>query len=190
MAETTRALRVLAREWTAERGLAGFTIDELCAEVGISRRTFFNYYATKEDAVIGLPVDRDRGDLEDLFVASHNPAGPDRLLDDLAALVVGRMHRVDVRPEEFEVTKAAFEREPRLFQTALTHMLADQAHDIELIERREGLDAGGLRASTAVRLVRALFQAAGEEYMRRGGDADFSALLDEQLTEARALLHP
>ncbi|MGP4991561.1 TetR/AcrR family transcriptional regulator, partial [Glutamicibacter ardleyensis] len=31
-----------ARELTAEHGFAGFTVDQLCAGVGISRRTFFN----------------------------------------------------------------------------------------------------------------------------------------------------
>jgi len=188
MAETTRAIRVRARELTAELGLTGFTVEELCADVGISRRTFFNYYATKEDAVIGLPVDRDGADLEALFVAAFTPGGPDRLLEDLGALVIGRLQRVDIRPEEFEIARAAFEREPRLFQSAVGHMVTDQQRDIQLVEQREGLAAGSLRASTAVRLVRTLFQASAEEYLRRGSDADITAVFAEQLDQARTLL--
>ena len=36
--DTAGLLIAAAREWTAERGLAGFTVDELCEHVGVSRR--------------------------------------------------------------------------------------------------------------------------------------------------------
>lgn len=51
--ETRRSLTSLARRLTAERGLNGFTLEELCAEVGVSRRTFFNYFPAKEAAIVG-----------------------------------------------------------------------------------------------------------------------------------------
>ena len=35
------------------RGLNGYTVEEVCERGGISRRTFFNYFPTKEDAIIG-----------------------------------------------------------------------------------------------------------------------------------------
>src|SRR3954471_703362 len=41
MADTAERMMAVARRLTAERGLSGFTIDELCADVGVSRRTFF-----------------------------------------------------------------------------------------------------------------------------------------------------
>ena len=54
MAATALRLTAVSRRLTAERGLNGFTVEELCAEVGISRRTFFNYFPSKDEAVIGM----------------------------------------------------------------------------------------------------------------------------------------
>ena len=45
---TRAALVARARHLTAREGLTGFTIQELCDQVGVSRRTFFNYFPTKE----------------------------------------------------------------------------------------------------------------------------------------------
>ena len=36
-----------------EKGLAATTIDAIAAAAGVSRRSFFNYFPTKEDAVLG-----------------------------------------------------------------------------------------------------------------------------------------
>ncbi|WP_433063114.1 TetR/AcrR family transcriptional regulator [Dactylosporangium sp. CS-033363] len=36
-----------------ESGLAGATVDAITQRAGVSRRTFFNYYASKEDAILG-----------------------------------------------------------------------------------------------------------------------------------------
>jgi len=73
-AATRDALRRAALDLTSERGLDGFTVDDVCARVGVSQRTFFNYFPTKEaallvwddearaaarDAVLGRPADED-----------------------------------------------------------------------------------------------------------------------------------
>lgn len=54
--ETKRQATALALAETAfhlakERGLDGFTIDEVTAQAVVSRRTFANYYSCKEEAV-------------------------------------------------------------------------------------------------------------------------------------------
>jgi len=45
LATTTLAL-------ASEHGLDGFTVDDVAREAGISRRTFFNHFASKEEAVV------------------------------------------------------------------------------------------------------------------------------------------
>lgn len=52
-AETWNAIRDAAGDLVLEVGLAGATIDAIAARAGISRRTFFNYFQSKEDAVLG-----------------------------------------------------------------------------------------------------------------------------------------
>src|ERR1700712_2523037 len=51
---TREQLISAARRLTATHGLSGFTVQELSDQVGVSRRTFFNYFASKEDAVLGM----------------------------------------------------------------------------------------------------------------------------------------
>ncbi|OFK92207.1 TetR family transcriptional regulator [Corynebacterium sp. HMSC056E09] len=38
-----------------ERGFADVTVEEICDAAGISRRTFFNYFDSKDTAVLGAP---------------------------------------------------------------------------------------------------------------------------------------
>ena len=52
-AATRAAITAVARSLTAERGLSGYTVEEVCERAGISRRTFFNYFPAKEDAILG-----------------------------------------------------------------------------------------------------------------------------------------
>lgn len=56
--QTSHALAKAAFEFTRERGLDGFTIDDVVQKVGVSRRTFANYYSCKEEAVVALALEQ------------------------------------------------------------------------------------------------------------------------------------
>lgn len=43
-----------AARLSLEKGLAEATVEGIAAAAGVSRRTFFNYFPTKEDAVLGV----------------------------------------------------------------------------------------------------------------------------------------
>jgi AcrR family transcriptional regulator len=55
---TRRALRNAALTLVAERGLAHVTIEDITEAVDIAPRTFFNYFPSKESAVIGADPER------------------------------------------------------------------------------------------------------------------------------------
>jgi len=64
--ETARAIEVAAVELAAELGLAEVTVDAISLRADVTSRTFFNYYASKEDAVLGNSRAFPRPSLRDL----------------------------------------------------------------------------------------------------------------------------
>lgn len=137
MRRTRRSLVAGARRLTAERGLAGFTVDELCAEVGISRRSFFNYFASKDDAVLGTPA---RDPLEAFggdFVAGGSAPDGAPLLTALQELVV-RSFALLEGPHDRTLLLEVLRREPVLLQRLTETMDRRLADLTELIARRQG----------------------------------------------------
>jgi AcrR family transcriptional regulator len=57
-ADTRTSLHRAALELVGERGLAHVSVDDIAERAGVSPRTFFNYFRTKEDAVVGWDPDR------------------------------------------------------------------------------------------------------------------------------------
>ncbi|WP_247650010.1 TetR/AcrR family transcriptional regulator [Clavibacter capsici] len=196
-AETSATLTTLARRLTAAHGLAGFTVEELCEQAGVARRTFFNYFASKEDAVFGRPARLDTADLEEAFVAAGDPSraasrggtSPD-LLDDLAELCLGRWSRLDTDGTSMKDMHAAFRREPGLLVRALDASIEDEASDVRLVERREGLPEGDLRASVVVQVMAALGRASAREFLAPGNADPIDVLLRRRLDALREIAHP
>jgi AcrR family transcriptional regulator len=51
---TRLALHRAALQLVAERGIDGVSVDDIAERADVSPRTFFNYFPTKDDALIGL----------------------------------------------------------------------------------------------------------------------------------------
>jgi AcrR family transcriptional regulator len=181
--DTTRALARAARLATAEHGLSGFTIEDLCDAADVSRRTFFNYFASKEDAVLGVPINRFDEDAVEAFLAGGAASGTlsPTLLTDLAELAEARWRVVDLAPESVRELIAAVEREPRLLARMLERAFADERADAALIARREGLPQGDLRAEVAAQLVGALCRGAGAEFLAPGNTDSFTEIFERRI---------
>lgn len=54
---TRHAIHAAALSLVAERGLDGVTTEEIAGAAGVSTRTFFNYFPTKDAAVLGMAPD-------------------------------------------------------------------------------------------------------------------------------------
>lgn len=144
MQKTRLSITQHARELTAEHGFAGFTVDQLCAGVGISRRTFFNYFAAKIDAVFGHDDDGIPADALDRFMASR-PAGiqgiSPTLQADLVALFVELLNRDEQAIGSTQGFFAAVHREPELLERMIKVGPERQAEFMKLIAQREGVEA-------------------------------------------------
>lgn len=189
MRRTRRDLCHRARQLTIERGLSGFTIDELCADVGVSRRTFFNYFAGKEAAVVGH--DADSIDEEALAAFTRGDDDAPTLLDALAELAIAALAAWDEEHTAID-PHALVEREPHL----LSHMIGAgrqlETRIIAAIEAREGLEPGDPIARTAAAVIGALVGNAGHRFFAdpASGRDDFAAILRESVTATRAACTP
>ncbi len=81
---TEAALRRAAVDLASEQGFDAITIDEICRRAGVSPRTFFNYFPSKEDAVLQARPSPPTGDDLERFCAG-GPSGD--LVTDLATMM-------------------------------------------------------------------------------------------------------
>ncbi|NKQ58516.1 TetR family transcriptional regulator [Amycolatopsis sp. K13G38] len=53
---TREALRHAAITLSRERGPQAVTVEDICAQAGVSPRTFFNYFESKDEAILAIDV--------------------------------------------------------------------------------------------------------------------------------------
>ena len=183
--ETASALTAAARRLTTERGFTGFTVDELCTEVGVSRRTFFNYFASKEHAVFGFTANDPRTEALDAeFLARDGD-----LLDDFVELSVRRFEVFnpidDARP-----LFALIDQEPRLLKSLFDQLGENERRDRELVARRLGTKDVDIRAEVLVHSVGALVRICMDRILHQDSPESFRDLIAQRLQVARSLLVP
>lgn len=81
-ADLARAALLLA----AEESLHGTTVEAIAARAGVSPRTFFNYFDSKDEAVVHLGADRFRRLMSTLFDGPRADARGTRVNDDVVVV--------------------------------------------------------------------------------------------------------
>ncbi|WP_421736082.1 TetR/AcrR family transcriptional regulator [Cellulomonas sp.] len=121
----------------AEHGLDAVTVDAICEEAGVSVRTFFNYFETKDDAVLGhTPWSLDTAAAETF--ATGGPTG--HLLADLQALVSSFLSDPPIGRQRMAQALELAAREPRLLARHLAWMEQHKGQLSALVDRRLGDD--------------------------------------------------
>ncbi|SHJ98400.1 DNA-binding transcriptional regulator, AcrR family [Nocardiopsis flavescens] len=128
---TRRALREAAVRLALEHGLENVTVEDVAADVGVSTRTFFNYFGTKEEALLGeLPGTLDEEATREF--AAGGPTGD--FTDDLIGLLIAFLLDTEDLPrqrEEMRLRKLLMDREPQLVPGVLARF-----HDMEQVVAR------------------------------------------------------
>lgn len=84
--QTRRRIHRAALELAIAHGSGGVTIDDIAESAGISPRTFFNYFATKEQAFVGLGSDS----VDEVTVALRSRPAGESIVDSVHAVFAAR----------------------------------------------------------------------------------------------------
>jgi len=185
-AATAARLTSVSRRLTAERGLSGFTIEELCDEVGVSRRTFFNYFPSKEEAVLGVDESEEIERLAGTFLALGSRGWP-AVLEDLVALASDMSEQLGITVADHTEFIGALEREPRLLARALGMNREREQQLAELVATREGVPTSDMRVRATISLFATVMRSSVESLLE-AGTADLRAALDTSLAALRDVL--
>jgi len=127
---TRDAIHRAAVDLALERGPDGATVAEISARVGISPRTFFNYYPTKDDAIVGvhegLPSD---DELDELRSGTS-----DDLIGDILTLMLGVFTPSD--EGLIEQRKALMMKHPYLLQRQWARLFGVEQRIAEVVAER------------------------------------------------------
>ncbi|OHV29071.1 MULTISPECIES: TetR/AcrR family transcriptional regulator [Pseudofrankia] len=187
---TRRAVRAellaVAMDLFASKGYDATTVDEIAAAAGISRRSFFRYFASKEDVVLG-DLDSVGGTLVDALAA--RPADEDawtalrRAFDVLLAYpardprdALAFRQLVDGNPD---LRARHLEKQCR-WHDRLIPLVAPR-----LAPARSGTDVDTL-ATAVVGAALACLEAANGAWKRNNGQAPLDRILDD----AMRAVHP
>jgi len=168
-----------------ERGFVETTIDDIAAEAGISRRTYFRYFATKDDAVLEYLHGFGETVIRRLEArpASESP---------LTALQTAMRETLDEESPDTSVARAFSRliRETPALRARQLHLTATWENDLaEAISRRYGASEGVIRARLlAAVAVDALDIAAG--LWTDSASGPFSHYLDEVFEVIREIRVP
>ncbi len=186
---TAARLTARCRQLTAERGLHGFTIEEVCSEVGVSRRTFFNYFPSKEDAVFGVDEVHEMHRFTEEFLALGSRGWP-AVVDDLVDFAVRFADAARHDMTDHLNFMRMLEREPKLLARFIGLGREREAALVDLVARREGVTSEDPRARASVALVSTVMRSTGDRLSDPRVASNFGAALTESLAAFRAVLTP
>ena len=176
---TSRAeLERVALDLFAHRGFDETTVDDIAAAAGIGRRTFFRYYASKNDAVWG-DFDAELDRLRQWFDGC-DPAMP---LMDAVRYAVLTFNRLDADQVPWHRRRMRLILNTPALQAHSTPMYARwRAVIADFAARRVGAQPADLLPQLIAYSALGAAVAAYDQWLRHD-DADLESLLDEAMAE-------
>lgn len=171
--QTRLAMHRAALELVLEEGLGGVTAEMIARRAGVSPRTFFNHWGTKEAAILGIRSGEPG-------LAAHNlrermqGADPRLALRQVLREALGA---VPMDPQLRELKKQAMTAAPQLHSISTGNLIAVQTELVDVLaDALQGEDARE-RAGIMVQLGFAMTRSAFTISMARG--IDLTAAFDQ-----------
>ncbi len=173
-----------------EHGLDAVTVDMICAASGVSQRTFFNYYRTKDAAILGAEPARLDEELVREFLVSESPD----LLGELVALLMP-MAPVDTGNRELiEDRMRIIARTPSLRQKEMERLSGtfEELAEVLYLRLRRSAPAGEAAEETRRQstLIAHLMPGILRYVLEQGGDGPAAGEIGALLVPALKRLLP
>jgi AcrR family transcriptional regulator len=173
--QTRLALITAALRLADERGADRVTVDEISAAAEVSPRTFFNYFATREDALVGDP-------LEDC----GTPVIPDLpLLDALLHALTPAFEQIQQDRDLWLLRMRVIAANPQLLPLLIAAAASAEQRLSAAIAAHSGLAPDHPRPPVVAAVANAAVRVALIRWAGSGG----SRPLIEHVREAFAILH-
>jgi AcrR family transcriptional regulator len=184
--ETHRTLTTIAVRLVGERGLDHVTVEDIAAEAGVSARTFFNYFASKEDSVVIAYADYvERSHrLVDRFTGQPRELSA---RDALVAALRADLAEIDEQRDEWLTRIRIIKENPGLTLRAMSLNSEAVEPTIAAIARRSGTDpAKDVFPSLLLSTVGATINAALMLWRDLGGKRPLLEIFDEAVAALAA----
>ncbi|MFD1214056.1 TetR/AcrR family transcriptional regulator [Arthrobacter sp. GCM10027362] len=129
-AETWNTLHQAAAQAALTQGLEQVTVEAVATAAGVSCRTFFNYFATKEDAVLGLQEPT----VDEEVLAAYDVDGD--LLEETSRLMLSVMRSIQGGDKEAGHRRELFARYPHLLHRRFQYVTKVEQLLIGLVTER------------------------------------------------------
>ncbi|MFJ7217429.1 TetR/AcrR family transcriptional regulator [Amycolatopsis sp. NPDC098790] len=167
----------------AEQGYEATTIAQIAKQAGVSQRSLFRYFGSKEDLVCG--AQDELGEL--LFATVEKQPADVSVWDALRAGFITISTTGYTAERVLEITTLIFANPP-LRARYLEKRLAWQVSLVPIVEARLGIESGPVpdpRALGIIAAALASLDVASQLWVRHGGDADPVRLYDEVVAAIR-----
>jgi AcrR family transcriptional regulator len=178
---TRLALHRAALQLVAERGLDAVSVDDIADRADVSPRTFFNYFSTKDDAVLGLDPEAGRQQVENLLArpADESP------VDALRAVARAQAADMAGETELWPLRMTVIDTHPSLVGRLAASFGESERAFAEAIARRTGTRVG---VDVYPTLLAGVAGVAMRTALHRWLATDFTASLPDLVDEAWAAL--
>jgi len=187
---TYRRMEKAAVELALQYGSEHVTVEQICSASEVSARTFFNYFGSKEAALIGRGKPSPTPELREAFMNADGP-----ILSDLLRLIMASALANQPDLDLIRSRRRLFEAEPQLAIQAFARNTGTRDEYLGIATERIRINQPTLsdpdvedEARVAVAVLMGVMHVVGNRWLESDGTADFDHLIDHALGRLRRLI--
>jgi AcrR family transcriptional regulator len=186
--ETRRRLETAAVTLVLRDGIEHATVDSISAMADVSSRTFFNYFDTKEDAILGIRDAELTPEFLSLHLARHDGAD---VVDSTVALIVSILSPSIEGAALHEQRVEVLRRHPHLFGrhvAQMTRMIDELVTALVGVLQGDGSASDRAEAEVLLSLCGGAVRSAVKQWVAEGASSPTDSIQPRATALVRSLL--